>query len=61
MAKFSSAVRFQCKYTGSIYEFTQEHDIKGMREHSDYTEVVEEKVVETAPTPKKTAPKAKAD
>lgn len=51
--------KFQCKYTGSVYEFTQEHDIKGMREHSDYTEVVEEKVPE-APA-KKTAPKAKVE
>lgn len=53
--------KFQCKYTGSVYEFTQEHDIKGMREHSDYTEVVEEKVVETPAPAKKTAPKAKVE
>jgi hypothetical protein len=29
-------MKFQCKYSGSVYEFTQEHDIKSMLTHPDY-------------------------
>lgn len=35
-------MKFKCKLTGCVYEFTTEHDIKTMKEHPDYTEVVEE-------------------
>jgi hypothetical protein len=35
-------MKFQCKYSGSVYEFTQEHDIKSMLTHPDYS-VYEEK------------------
>lgn len=34
--------KFKCKYSNGIYEFTFEHDIKSMREHSDYEEVAED-------------------
>lgn len=44
-------MKFKCKLTGCVYEFTTEHDIKTMKEHPDYTEVAEE-------TPKPAAKKA---
>jgi hypothetical protein len=34
--------KFRDNATGNIFEFTTEHDIKTMREHSEYTEVKEE-------------------
>lgn len=34
--------KFKDKATGNIFEFTTEHDIKTMREHSEYEEVKEE-------------------
>jgi hypothetical protein len=51
MAKFKSIA------TGEVYEFTAEHDIEGMRVHSEYEEVVEEEVVvEEKPKKKKSEP-----
>jgi len=51
MAKFKSLA------TGEVYEFTVEHDIAGMRVHSEYEEVVEEVVVvEEKPKKKKSEP-----
>ena len=50
MAKFKSLA------TGEVYEFTVEHDIAGMRVHSEYEEVVEELVVEEKPKKKKSEP-----
>lgn len=47
MAKFSSAVRFKCNHSGNVFEFTNEHDIKTMRTHSEYTEVLEETPAKT--------------
>lgn len=44
MAKFNSAARFKCKQSGNVFEFTVEHDIKTMRTHPEYEEVVEEVV-----------------
>lgn len=38
--------KFKCKLSDCVYEFTSEHDIKTMKEHPDYVEVVE--VVEEA-------------
>jgi hypothetical protein len=35
------SVTFKCNRSGQIVTFTYEHDIKSMREHPDYTEVVE--------------------
>jgi hypothetical protein len=34
-------VTFKCNRSGQTVTFTYEHDIKAMREHPDYTEVVE--------------------
>ena len=34
-------VTFRCNRSGNTVSFTQEHDIKTMREHSEYTEVTE--------------------
>lgn len=34
--------KFKDNATGNVFEFTSEHDIKTMREHSEYTEVKEE-------------------
>lgn len=43
-------VKFKCKHTGNISEFNTEHDIKTMREHAEYAEVLEE--VKETPKPK---------
>ena len=49
--------KFKCIVTGEVYEFTAEHDIAGMRVHSEYEEVVEEVVVvEEKPKKKKPEP-----
>lgn len=37
--------KFKCKQSGNVFEFLHEHDIKTMRKHSEYTEVIEEVVV----------------
>lgn len=34
--------KFKDNQSGAVYEFTNEHDIKTMREHPEYTEVKEE-------------------
>lgn len=38
--------KFKCNHSGNVVEFLLEHDIKTMRAHSEYTEVVAEEVVE---------------
>lgn len=43
--------KFKCKHTGNISEFNTEHDIKTMREHAEYDEVLEE--VKEVEEPKK--------
>lgn len=45
-------MKFMCKQSKEVYEFTQEHDIKGMLEHPDYS-VVEETVEPQPSEPKK--------
>lgn len=35
-------MKFQCKHTGQIYEFTTEHDITEMLKHDEYQAVEEE-------------------
>lgn len=45
--------KFRCQQSGNVFEFTLEHDIKTMRSHSAYTEVVEEPVVEVTVKPNK--------
>jgi hypothetical protein len=42
MVKFTSGTRFKCNQSGNIFEFTSEHDIKTMRTHPGYTEVIQE-------------------
>ena len=49
--------KFKCKHSGNVFSFEQEQDIKGLREHPDYEEVIEEIKVEK-PVSKKTAPKS---
>lgn len=39
--------KFKCNHSGNVFEFTNEHDIKTMRTHSEYTEVLEEAPVKT--------------
>ena len=52
--KFNSAVRFKCKQSGNVFEFFTEHDIKTMRTHPEYVEIVEEVVEQVkAVRPKK--------
>ena len=36
--------KFMCKQSGNVFEFLLEHDIKTMKKHSEYTEVVQEPV-----------------
>lgn len=40
-----NTVKFKCIHTGNVCEFSNEHDIKTMRTHPEYTEL--QKVVET--------------
>ena len=35
-------MKFMCKYSGLVYSFTMEHDIKAMLTHPDYVKVEEE-------------------
>jgi hypothetical protein len=48
--------KFKCNHSGNIVEFLLEHDIKTMRVHPEYTEVV----VEETPV-KTTTKKVKQD
>ena len=34
--------KFKCKQSGNIFVFESEHDIKGLRKHPEYEEVIEE-------------------
>ena len=43
-------VKFKCKQSGTIVQFTNDHDIKTMRTHPDYEEVLQE-VQESEDTP----------
>ena len=47
-------MKFKCIYSGQVYEFTQEQDIKTMKEHPEYQEVVVEEVEPSKPAAKKT-------
>lgn len=44
--------KFKCNHSGNIVEFVFEHDIKSMRTHTEYTEVLEETPVKTIATKK---------
>lgn len=37
--------KFKCIHTGSVYTFTADHDIAGMRKHPEYQEVSEQEVL----------------
>ena len=52
---------FKCNQTGNTVEFDLEHDLRAMRQHPDYTEVVEEVKVEEEKPTKKTVAKTKAE
>jgi hypothetical protein len=39
--------KFKCNHSGNVFEFLLEHDIKTMRTHTEYTEVLEETPVKT--------------
>lgn len=55
-------MKFMCKYSGSIYSFTLEHDIKAMLTHPDYMKVEEEEAKEeVASEPAKRGRPAKKD
>lgn len=52
------SVKFKCVQSGNIFEFHTEHDVKTMRTHPGYVEVVEqtqqeEPVKRTAGRPRK--------
>jgi hypothetical protein len=49
--------KFKDKLSGCVVEFLLEHDIKAMREHPEYDEVVEEVKPEVKAPAKKTASK----
>ena len=48
-------MKFKCIYSGQVYEFTQEQDIKTMKEHPEYVAV--EEVESSKPVAKKTVVK----
>lgn len=47
--------KFKCNLSGNVFEFEHEHDIKTMRTHAEYTEVIPKEVVEPVAKPKKAA------
>ena len=51
---------FKCVQTGNTVEFNLEHDIRTMRQHPEYTEVIEEVKQEEKPV-KKPVVKSKAE
>ncbi len=42
-------VKFKCNQSGNVFEFFTDHDIKTMREHSEYTEIKEIPVEDKKP------------
>lgn len=44
-------VKFKCKQSGNVFEFFTEHDIKTMRTHPEYEEIVEEVVEQVEKKP----------
>lgn len=49
--------KFQCNLSGNVFEFEHDHDIKTMRTHPEYTEVIPKEEVPVVVKPKKTAAK----
>lgn len=58
-------IKFKCKTTGNIFEYTVEHDIKTMRTHPEYEEIkatiVEEPVNELSTAKKAGRPRKTFD
>jgi hypothetical protein len=54
-------MKFMCKYSGSVYNFELEQDIKAMLSHPDYIKVEEEEVKEEVPAPKRGRPAKKSE
>jgi len=52
-------MKFMCKYSGSMYSFEFEHDIKAMLSHPDYIKVDEEEEVKEEAAPKRGRPAKK--
>ena len=40
--KKGNMAKFKCNHSGNVFEFTTEHDIETMREHSEYSEELPE-------------------
>lgn len=55
--------KFKCVASGEIYSFELEHDIKSMRTHPGYEEIVEQETTEDAPVKRSVGrpPKAKEE
>lgn len=55
--------KFKCVASGEIYSFELEHDIKSMRTHPGYEEVVEQEITEENPVKRSVGrpPKAKEE
>lgn len=51
-------MKFKCKHTGQVYEFSSEQDIIDMLKHNEYLAVTEE---EPAPKPVKQAKKKETE
>jgi hypothetical protein len=52
---------FKCMQTGNTVEFDLDHDIRTMRQHPEYEEVIEVVKQEEEKPVKKTAVKSKAE
>ena len=39
-------MKFKCKHTGQVYEYSSEQDIKEMLKHAEYSAVEEDEVVQ---------------
>lgn len=37
-------MKFKCKQSGNVFEFFNEHDIKTMRSHPEYEEIIEQQI-----------------
>lgn len=48
--------QFRCKRSGNLVSFTNEDDIKGLRKHEGYTEVIENVEVKTTENANENAP-----
>jgi hypothetical protein len=49
--------KFKCNHSGNVFEFVNEHDIKTMRTHTEYTEIIPQEVEDLVVKPKKASAK----